>query len=300
MTTSGILVPTSLAGAGTGAVQQRQKELQEKLRKKEEEIARIRSDKEKLEREVKSLNLHNKRIQRLQTEIQSKKNEMDDLKQRKERNERELKAKINEQDRMMKSLQKQSLQKTNEISNLKHDRTKTDALLRAAINRNQQLSNKLKEEKRHAVLQQRERDRYSKEEQRRMAWLESQLAKSSQKEAQIDRLKVQLEKQQQTVRELQKKLKKKDELQAMRAQRYAKMITSSSSSSSAAPAPTPTPSAVTNTATGRTPLQGNLPSSSSSSSMVMMTTTSANAATVLKKSGLLRMYSFECNDDDGQ
>ena len=103
---------------------------------------------------------------------------------------------------------------------MKHDRQKTDALLRSETSRNAQLTKKLKEEKRHADEQRREHDRYTKEERKKVLWLERKLSESSMKDRQIEKLKAQLEQKEKTMMRLRQKIKEKEETQARATQRY--------------------------------------------------------------------------------
>ena len=157
------------------------------------------------------LQSHGRRIDKLSAEIQEMKIQREALQRSKEQNERELKAKIEDKTKEIMTLQRQTRQQTRQISELKHDNQKIDSMLRAQMERTEQMKRKVKELQLSADVQRREHERYSKEDQKRVRWLEKQLSLQGKKDATIRQLQSKLDQKEQAMQRLKTMMKTREE-----------------------------------------------------------------------------------------
>ena len=202
---------TASPAANMDSVKKQHAELEGKLKQKDEEIQRINTQKRDLEFSLHKLQSHGRRIDKLSAEIQEMKIQREALQRSKEQNERELKAKIEDKTKEIMTLQRQTRQQTRQISELKHDNQKIDSMLRAQMERTEQMKRKVKELQLSADVQRREHERYSKEDQKRVRWLEKQLSLQGKKDATIRQLQSKLDQKEQAMQRLKTMMKTREE-----------------------------------------------------------------------------------------
>ena len=192
-------------------VKKQHAELEGRLRQKDEEIQKINMQKRNLEYTLRDLQSHGRRIAKLSAEIQEMKIQREALKRSKEQNERELKAKIDDKTKEIQALQRQTRQQTRQISELQHDNQKIDSMLRSQMEKADQMRRKVKELQLSADVQRREHERYSKEDQKRVQWLEKQLSLQGRKDATIRQLQSKLDQKEQAMQRLKLMMKAREE-----------------------------------------------------------------------------------------
>lgn len=116
-----------------------------------------------------------------------------ELQRKIEQVQREHRVQLDEKKKEIQALQKQTRQQTRQISDLQRSNTKSDSLLRSQIDQTTQLQRQLREVKLSADNQRREYEIYSREDQKRLKWLERELAKESRKDLELRQLKKRLE-----------------------------------------------------------------------------------------------------------
>ena len=168
--------------------------MESRLRSKTEEINRIRQQKQNLERTIESLRYTSTRITKLTNDIADMKAQKIELQRKIEQVQREHRVQLDEKKKEIQALQKQTRQQTRQISDLQRSNTKSDSLLRSQIDQTTQLQRQLREVKLSADNQRREYEIYSREDQKRLKWLERELAKESRKDLELRQLKKRLEK----------------------------------------------------------------------------------------------------------
>ena len=167
--------------------------MESRLRSKTEEINRIRQQKQNLERTIESLRYTSTRITKLTNDIADMKAQKIELQRKIEQVQREHRVQLDEKKKEIQALQKQTRQQTRQISDLQRSNTKSDSLLRSQIDQTTQLQRQLREVKLSADNQRREYEIYSREDQKRLKWLERELAKESRKDLELRQLKKRLE-----------------------------------------------------------------------------------------------------------
>ena len=167
--------------------------MESRLRSKTEEINRIRQQKQNLERTIESLRYTSTRITKLTNDIADMKAQKIELQRKIEQVQREHRVQLDEKKKEIQALQKQTRQQTRQISDLQRSNTKSDSLLRNQIDQTTQLQRQLREVKLSADNQRREYEIYSREDQKRLKWLERELAKESRKDLELRQLKKRLE-----------------------------------------------------------------------------------------------------------
>lgn len=167
--------------------------MESRLRSKTEEINRIRQQKQNLERTIESLRYTSTRITKLTNDIADMKAQKIELQRKIEQVQREHRMQLDEKKKEIQALQKQTRQQTRQISDLQRSNTKSDSLLRSQIDQTTQLQRQLREVKLSADNQRREYEIYSREDQKRLKWLERELAKESRKDLELRQLKKRLE-----------------------------------------------------------------------------------------------------------
>lgn len=202
---------TASPASNLDSVKKQHAELEGKLKQKDEEIQRINIQKRDLEYSLRDLQNHGRRIVKLSAEIQEMKIQRETLQRSKEQNERELKAKIEDKTKEILVLQRQTRQQTRQISELRHDNQKIDSMLRAQMERAEQMKRKVKELQLSADVQRREHERYSKEDQKRVQWLEKQLSLQGRKDATIRQLQSKLDQKEQAMNRLKAMMKTREE-----------------------------------------------------------------------------------------
>lgn len=168
-------------------------QLESRLRSKTEEINRIRQQKQNLERTIESLQYTSTRITKLTNDIAEMKSQKIELQRKIEQVQRDHRVQLDEKKKEIQALQKQTRQQTRQISDLQRSNTKSDSLLRNQIDQTTQLQRQLREVKLSADNQRREYEIYSREDQKRLKWLERELAKESRKDLELRQLKKRLE-----------------------------------------------------------------------------------------------------------
>ena len=168
-------------------------QLESRLRSKTEEINRIRQQKQNLERTIESLRYTSTQITKLTNDIADMKAQKIELQRKIEQVQREHRMQLEEKKKEIQALQKQTRQQTRQISDLQRSNTKSDSLLRNQIDQTTQLQRQLREVKLSADNQRREYEIYSREDQKRLKWLERELAKESRKDLELRQLKKRLE-----------------------------------------------------------------------------------------------------------
>ena len=167
--------------------------MESRLRSKTEEINRIRQQKQNLERTIESLRYTSTRITKLTNDIADMKAQKIELQRKIEQVQREHRVQLDEKKKEIQALQKQTRQQTRQISDLQRSNTKSDSLLRSQIDQTTQLQRQLREVKLWADNKRRVYEIYSREDQKRLKWLERELAKESRKDLELRQLKKRLE-----------------------------------------------------------------------------------------------------------
>lgn len=179
--------------AGGKDVSMKQSLLENKLKSKTDEITRIRSQKRELEKTVESLKSTSQRINRLTKEIDEMKTKKVSLQRSIETIQKQHKQEIEEKRREIMFLEKQKREQTRTINELQQSSRKADSLLRTKLDENMQLQKQLKDLKLSVDVQRREHERYSKEDQKRVRWLERQLQQEKRKDLVINQLEKKIE-----------------------------------------------------------------------------------------------------------
>ena len=185
-------------------------QLEDRLRSKTDEIAKIKTQKRDLEKTVEGLRSTSRRINRLTLEISTMKSEKVRLQRFIEQSQREHRAQLEEKQRAIQSLQKQTRAQTKQISELQRDNKRADSLLRSQVEQTTQLRRQLKDLKLAADVQRREHERYSKEDQKRVRWLERQLELQGRKDVQIRKLEQKLEQKETALLRLKEMLRQQE------------------------------------------------------------------------------------------
>lgn len=146
-----------------------------------------------MERTIESLRYTSTRITKLTNDIADMKAQKIELQRKIEQVQREHRVQLDEKKKEIQALQKQTRQQTRQISDLQRSNTKSDSLLRSQIDQTTQLQRQLREVKLSADNQRREYEIYSREDQKRLKWLERELAKESRKDLELRQLKKRLE-----------------------------------------------------------------------------------------------------------
>lgn len=188
-------------------VTREQASLMERLRQRDSALSRIQLQKQELEQRLNSLKSNSRSIQRLMSEIQEMKKQCDVLKRSKEQSERELRGRIEEKTKEIQAMSRQLRQQLRQISGLQHDNQKVGLKLSRELEKTTTLARKLKEAEKNAEITRREHERYSKEDQKRVQWLEKQLALQGRKDNIIRQLQNQVKQKSQRVEHLRKMLK---------------------------------------------------------------------------------------------
>ena len=197
-------------------VAREQENLMERLRQRDSALKRMQMQKQSLEQSLKSMKSNSRSIQRLMSEIQEMKTQCDVLKRSKEQSERELRGRIEEKTKENQVMNRQLRQQVRQISELQHDNQKVGLKLNRELEKTTTLARKLKEAEQNAEITRRQHERYSKEDQKRIQWLEKQLALQGRKDNIIRQLKNQVKQKDQRFEHLRKMLKAREAMMMRR------------------------------------------------------------------------------------
>lgn len=202
----------------TDKMARQQQQLENKLKSKTEEIQVIMSQKRELQRTVEGLRSTSTRISRLTDEIQEMKQQRVSLQRSVEQAQRQHKQELEEKRKEIQQLQRQTRQQTRQINELERSNSKNDSLLRLQMEQTAQLQKQLKDLKVSADVQRREHERYSKEDQKRIGWLEKQLKLQGRKDQQILRLEQRVQQKDQALQRMKELMKQQEQRSRRRVQ----------------------------------------------------------------------------------
>lgn len=151
------------------------------------------------------------RITKLTNDIADMKTQKIELKRKIEQVQREHRIQLEEKKKEIQALQKQTRLQTRQITDLQRNYSKSDSLLRSQIDQTTQLQRQLKEVKVTADNQRREYELYSREDQKRLKWLERELAKQSRKDMEIRQLKKRIEQKDSMMNRLKEMIRQQQE-----------------------------------------------------------------------------------------
>lgn len=195
---------------GEKEVSAKQMILENKLKTKTEEINLIRNQKKELEKTVEGLKSTSQRINRLTKDIDDMKAQKVALQRSIEVIQRQHKQQLEEKKREISFLERQKREQTKKINELQQSSRKADSLLRSKLDENANLVKQLKELKLSSDVQRREHERYSKEDQKRLHWLEKQLQLEKRKDLVINQLEKKIEQKNQALQKYKEMLKEKE------------------------------------------------------------------------------------------
>ena len=202
----------------TEKMARQQQQLENKLKSKTEEIQVIMSQKRELQRTVEGLRSTSTRISRLTDEIQEMKQQRVSLQRSVEQAQRQHKQELEEKRKEIQQLQRQTRQQTRQITELERSNSKSDSLLRLQMEQTAQLQKQLKDLKVSADVQRREHERYTKEDQKRIGWLEKQLKLQGRKDQQILRLEQRVQQKDQALQRMKELMKQQEQRSRRRVQ----------------------------------------------------------------------------------
>lgn len=185
-------------------------QLEDNLKKKTDEIMRVKSQKKDLELKLEGFKSKSRRLTQLTTEIEGMKQQVVALKRSAQQTQRQHKQELEEKKMEIQQLQRQSRQQTKQIVDLKRNYLKNDSLLRAQAEQNAQLLKQVKDLKASADVQRREHERYSKEEKKQIIWLEKQLKLQGHKDQQILQLEKRIKQKDQTILRIRELMKQQE------------------------------------------------------------------------------------------
>lgn len=196
---------------GGKEVSAKQKELENKLKEKNDEINRIKMQKKDLEKTVENLKSTQQRINRLTKDIEELKTGKVQLTRQIESNKNKYRQELGERTREIRFLNKQINENTRKINEYQQASRKMDALLHKKEDENALLQKRIKEQKLCMDVQKRDYERFAKEDRKQVRWLEKQLQLEKKKNQQIAHLEQRLQQKNAAIEKL-KELEKQREM----------------------------------------------------------------------------------------
>ena len=195
---------------GGKEVSKKQIELENKLKMKTDEIAKIKNQKKELEKTMEGMRSTSQRIKRLTKDIEDMKAQKVALQRSAEAIQRQHKQQLEEKKREIQTLEKQKREQTKKINELQLSSRKASALLQKKLDENMLLQKQVKDLKLSYEVQRREHERYSKEDQKRLHWLEKQLNEEKKKDLVINQLERKLDQKQTAIQKYKELLKERE------------------------------------------------------------------------------------------
>lgn len=195
---------------GGKEVSKKQIELENKLKMKTDEIAKIKNQKKELEKTMEGMRSTSQRIKRLTKDIEDMKAQKVALQRSAEAIQRQHKQQLEEKKREIQTLEKQKREQTKKINELQLSSRKASTLLQKKLDENMLLQKQVKDLKLSYEVQRREHERYSKEDQKRLHWLEKQLNEEKKKDLVINQLERKLDQKQTAIQKYKELLKERE------------------------------------------------------------------------------------------
>ena len=195
---------------GGKEVSKKQIELENKLKMKTDEIAKIKNQKKELEKTMEGMRSTSQRIKRLTKDIEDMKAQKVALQRSAEAIQRQHKQQLEEKKREIQTLEKQKREQTKKINELQLSSRKASALLQKKLDETMLLQKQVKDLKLSYEVQRREHERYSKEDQKRLHWLEKQLNEEKKKDLVINQLERKLDQKQTAIQKYKELLKERE------------------------------------------------------------------------------------------
>lgn len=195
---------------GGKEVSKKQIELENKLKMKTDEIAKIKNQKKELEKTMEGMRSTSQRIKRLTKDIEDMKAQKVALQRSAEAIQRQHKQQLEEKKREIQTLERQKREQTKKINELQLSSRKASALLQKKLDENMLLQKQVKDLKLSYEVQRREHERYSKEDQKRLHWLEKQLNEEKKKDLVINQLERKLDQKQTAIQKYKELLKERE------------------------------------------------------------------------------------------
>ena len=150
------------------------------------------------------------RIKRLTKDVEDMKAQKVALQRYAEAIQRQHKQQLEEKKREIQTLEKQKREQTKKINELQLSSRKASTLLQKKLDENMLLQKQVKDLKLSYEVQRREHERYSKEDQKRLHWLEKQLNEEKKKDLVINQLERKLDQKQTAIQKYKELLKERE------------------------------------------------------------------------------------------
>ena len=196
--------------ATNGQMSMKQQKLEETLRQKTEEIHKITKQKNELKKTIESMKSTSIRIERLTKEIEEMKTQKIQLQRSFELSSRQHKQQVDNHRKELNYLEKEKREQIKQINELQKSKGKSDMLYQKKLEENAILQRQYKELKQSLAIQRKEQERYSKEDQKRLHWLEKQLQAERKNNQRISKLEKTIEMKNADIQKLRELIKKKE------------------------------------------------------------------------------------------